>query len=72
MVDLQVPEMDGEAVARAVRRLYPKLPIVLTSACQADEDWPVPRWADACVSKGELSGRLAGILEGLLQLTPGS
>jgi len=72
VVDFQMPEMDGEAVARAVRRLYPKLPIVLASGCQADEEWPVLRWVDASVSKEELSRRLVGILDDLLQLAPDS
>jgi CheY-like chemotaxis protein len=72
VVDFQMPEMDGEAVARAVRRLYPKLPIVLASGGQADEKWPVPRWVDASVSKEEMSRRLVEILDDLLQLAPDS
>jgi len=66
LLDYSMPEMNGEEVAREVRHMYPKLPIVLTSASAVDDDWPVLQRVDAYIPKEELPKRLLGTLAGLL------
>jgi two-component system, cell cycle sensor histidine kinase and response regulator CckA len=64
--DYEMPMMNGEAVAREVRRLYPNLPILLMSGYAGDESWPVLHLVDAYLPKLELPARLTETVAGLL------
>jgi CheY-like chemotaxis protein len=66
VLDYEMPVMNGEAVAREVRRLYPNLPIVLMSGHSGDDAWPVLQLVDAYVPKLELPTRLHRAVAGLL------
>ncbi len=67
VLDYEMPVMDGEAVAREVRRLYPNLPIILMSGYQGGDGWPVLQLVDAYVPKLELPARLPKTVAGLLR-----
>jgi CheY-like chemotaxis protein len=66
ILDYHMPGMDGETVAREVRRVYPTLPIVLLSGHQADDGWPVLHLFDGYVSKLDLPTRLPAMVQNLL------
>jgi CheY-like chemotaxis protein len=67
VLDYEMPIMNGEAVAREVRRTHPRLPIVLMSAHDDHDDRrPVRQLVDAYVPKIELVNRLHQTVAGLL------
>lgn len=66
VLDYEMPVMNGEAVAREVRRLYPNLPIILMSGHPGDDGWPILQLVDAYVPKLELPARLHTAVAGLL------
>jgi CheY-like chemotaxis protein len=66
VLDYEMPVMNGEAVAREVRRLYPGLPIVLLSGHLEGEGWPVLQLVDAYVPKLDLPARLPATVADLL------
>jgi CheY-like chemotaxis protein len=70
VLDYEMPLMNGEAVAREVRRLYPNLPIVLLSGHQGLDGWPVLQLVDAYVPKLELPVRLPTTVAHLLHSGP--
>lgn len=66
LTDQEMPEMNGERLAREARRLYPRLPIVLMSGCGNGQNLSALPLVDAFVPKPELSTRLRATLSNLL------
>ena len=66
VLDYEMPTMNGETVAREVRRLYPNLPIILMSGREGDDNWPILHLVDAYLPKLELPTRLTETVAGLL------
>src|SRR6476620_9354651 len=53
ILDYRMPEMDGEAVAREIRRLNPHIPIIMYSAALEEIPGRVLELVDEFVSKQE-------------------
>jgi CheY-like chemotaxis protein len=60
ILDYRMPEMDGEAVAREIRRTHPHVPILMLTG-QIDVPADVPWAVDAFVPKGGAASGVAGI-----------
>lgn len=75
VLDYRMPEMDGEAVARQIRRTHPHVPIVMLSG-QIDVPKRASSAVDALFAKGQppavLLGHLTAFAEGGLGKHPRS
>ena len=73
IVDYRMPEMNGEAVAREIRRTHPHVPILMLSG-QIDVPKRASSAVDAFVAKGQppavLLGHLTALAEGGLGKRP--
>ncbi len=67
LVDYQMPGMNGDQVAREIRRLHPEIPIMMVSAYNTLPD-SVTRFVNAFVCKTEPAQYLARKIEQLLAL----
>ena len=63
ILDYRMPDMDGGAVATQIRRVNPKIPIVLLSGYPSEIPDRVRHLADAFVLKGRPPGELLSALE---------
>jgi CheY-like chemotaxis protein len=64
ILDYSMPEMNGEAVAREIRRTHPQVPIVMLSG-QVDIPKRASSAVDALVAKGQPPAVLLGQLTAL-------
>jgi CheY-like chemotaxis protein len=64
ILDYSMPEMNGEAVAREIRRTHPEVPIVMLSG-QVDIPKRASSAVDALVAKGQSPAVLLGQLTAL-------
>ena len=75
ILDYRMPQMDGEAVAREIRRTHPHVPILMLSG-QIDVPKRAASAVDAFVTKGQppavLLGRLTALAEGGSRKHPSS
>jgi CheY-like chemotaxis protein len=69
ILDYSMPQMNGEAVARKIRRRHPRLPIILLSG-QIDTPERASSAVDAFVSKGQPPAVLLGCLNLLSEGVP--
>lgn len=65
IVDLHMPDMEGDELASAIRRSFPGLPIVMLSGCIADMPPNCCGVVDRFVRKGEPANRLIDTLREL-------
>jgi CheY-like chemotaxis protein len=70
LLDYRMPEMDGEAVAREVRKRWAALPIVMLSGYVAEIPPDVHLLVNRFVSKGSPPGELLETLQDLLGQLP--
>ena len=69
ILDYRMPEMDGEAVAREIRRTHPGLPIIMLSG-QIGVSKRASSAVDAFVAKGQPPAVLLGCLNLLSEGVP--
>ncbi len=62
ILDFRMPEMNGEEVARAARRLRPELPIIMLSGYVSDLPAPLQQLTSAFVAKGSSPVDLLGAI----------
>lgn len=74
LTDLQMPEMDGLALVRTVRRRFPTIPIIIMTAYGSEDIALEALVAGAAdyVPKHRLASDLPRILESVLVLFPGA
>jgi CheY-like chemotaxis protein len=68
VLDYEMPGMNGEEVARRLKQINPRLPIVLFSASISDLPEPVVKLTDAAIRKGN---SLTDLTDALHRLTGG-
>ncbi len=71
ITDLQMPEMDGLALVQAIRREFPSIPVILTTA-HGSEELAVRALECGAVSyvpKGQLADRLLATVQQVLTVT---
>lgn len=74
VTDLQMPELDGLALVRAVRRLYPSIPIILMTAHGSEEIAleALVEGASDYVPKHRLAADLPRVIESVLAIASGN
>jgi len=70
ILDYRMPEMDGEAVAAELRRIHPRLPIVMLSGYVPEIPGRVHELVNAFVSKGSPPTELLNALQTALGSSP--
>jgi len=70
VLDYRMPGMDGEAVAAELRRIYPRLPIVMLSGYVPEIPGRVHDLVNAFVSKGSPPTELLNALQTALGSSP--
>lgn len=71
VLDFEMPEMNGELVAQAIRRSKPEVPIVLFTGIADDIPASVRQNVNALVSKTDFAGLLA-VVGKLIMNSPGN
>ena len=66
ITDFSMAELDGLAVAAAVKAASPSTPVLLITAYALNADDPLPRNVDAVLAKPSLTGELRSTLERLV------
>jgi DNA-binding NarL/FixJ family response regulator len=64
LVDVEMPDLDGLAVTRAVKARWPKTRVVVVSMMGSYRGTALEAGADAFVDKAEAATRLLGVLLG--------
>lgn len=70
VTDYEMPEMDGEAVAAAIKALNPRIPVLLFSGSSLVPQ-RTKQVVDACCDKAAPRGQLLGTIHRLLQSKDG-
>lgn len=70
ILDYRMPRMDGGEVARRLRRLRPRLPIVMLTGFAGDVPHDVVKLVDSLIAKGSAPGVLLHVLQNELGLQP--
>lgn len=71
VLDYEMPGMNGELVAQAIRRYKPEVPVVLFTGIPDDLPDSVRQNVDALVSKTDFGGLLA-VVDKLIMKSPGN
>ena len=71
VLDYEMPEMNGDLVAQAIRRYKPELPIILFTGMPDGIPDSVRQNVDAVVYKADFSGLLAAVAK-LITKSPGN